>query len=230
MNAVLLKLFYDGAAQGFAGCVKSRTILLHPINTPQAVIPNMAGMRFRENLHPTHSHSWRPQLENQGHTHMHKITHTHSVTLCLALSVSQTRFAFHSLSPAHTRIFSYTRGTDFTAAVSVKTQWLSVQPRYIRIWRSVCSNVWGTIAAKNERDGEKTCIRKKDSRKREWGRERREDVIATELTHIESNGSWGFWKISQRPRPFSPSYDASIYSLQWEPDTCRGIPYTKQAS
>lgn len=47
------------------------------------------------------------------------------------------------------------------------------------------------------RDGEKTCIRKKDSRKREWGRERRDVVIATELTHIESNGSWGFWKISQ---------------------------------
>lgn len=52
------------------------------------------------------------------------------------------------------------------------------------------------------RDGEKNCIRKKDSRKREWGRERRDEVIATELTHIESNGSWGFWKISQHPHPF----------------------------
>lgn len=26
-------------------------------------------------------------------------------------------------------------------------------------------------------------------------------MIATELTHIESNGSWWFWKISQHPPP-----------------------------
>ncbi len=151
MSAVLLKLFYDGAAQGFAGGVKSRTILLHPINTPQALIHNMAGMRFSENLHPTHSPllattAWKSGTRTQNYTHTHSLTSTS----LYQSSRPAPSFTFLSLSPAHTRIFSYTRETDFTAAVSVKTQWLSVQP-VVRIWRSVCSNVWGTIAAKNER-------------------------------------------------------------------------------
>ncbi len=135
MSAVLLKLFYDGAAQGFAGCVKSRTILLHPINTPQALIHNMAGMRFSENLHPTHSHSWRPQLENQGHAHkiIHILILWPSTSLYQSSRPAPSFTFFLSLSPAHTRIFSYTRETDFTAAVSVKTQWLLVQARYTHL-------------------------------------------------------------------------------------------------
>ncbi len=151
MSAVLLKLFYDGAAQGFAGGVKSRTILLHPINTPQALIHNMAGMRFSENLHPTHSHSWRPQLENQGHAH--KITHI--LILWPSTSLYQSSrpapsFTFF-LSLPHTHAYSHTQGR---LTSQLQCQWrhngFQSSP-VIRIWRSVCSNVWGTIAAKNER-------------------------------------------------------------------------------
>lgn len=163
----------------------------------------MAGMRFSENLHPTHSHSWRPQLENPGHTNSHILILWPSALL------------YHFISPAytHTHILVHKGGWLHSCSVSEDGFQSS---HFIRIWRSICSNVWGTIAAKNERRREKkTRIRKKDSRKGEWGRYSREEVIATELTHIESNGSWGLWKISQHPHPpFSPSYDASIYSLQ----------------
>lgn len=149
----------------------------------------MAGMRFSENLHPTHSHSWRPQLENPGHTNSH--------ILILWPSASLYRF----LSPAHTHIhtYSHTQG-GLTSQLQCQWRWLSVQPLYTHLekclfqcLRNHCCQKWETA--------KKTRIRKKDSRKGEWGRYSREEVIATELTHIESNGSWGLWKISQQPPP-----------------------------
>ncbi len=167
MSAVLLKLFYDGAAQGFAGGVKSRTILLHPINTPQALIHNMAGMRFSENLHPTHSHSWRPQPENQGHAHkiIHILILWPSTSLYQSSSPAPSFTFFLSLSRTHTHILIHKGDWLHSCSVSEDTMAFSPGPLYAS--GEVFVPMSEEPSLPKMRDGEKPCVRKKDSRKRE---------------------------------------------------------------
>lgn len=143
----------------------------------------------------------RPHLEYQGHTQT--CTYWFFDPLSRSITFSP---------PPH--ILIHKGGRLHSCSVSEDT--MAFSPAMLYASGEVFVSMSEEPLLPKMRDSEKKMrIKKKDSREGEWGRYSREEVIATELTHIESNGSWGFWKISQHPHPpFSPSYDASIYSLQ----------------